>query len=197
MRVRRISQNSKSTSTSHRCAQRATDSDNYRTAVSRACKSHTVATIGPHNITHVNRRYTQPVPDRDHPPHDTTNPHQRYSLPGNICDTILSSKKNKGAGISSDSIDLLITLVRKATPQLKLNLHFIFEKIYQTIFRQTSHNTSPTSTSSASTRTQPTTPSYAPSGYPPPSVGSLPHTSHAHSNPNSPHTSSPTTLPLG
>jgi len=131
MQARRLSQNSKSTSTSHHCAQRAADSDDYRTAVSRACESHTVATIGPDNIAHVKKLYTQPVPDRGHPPLDTTNPHQRYSLPGNICDTILSSKKNKGAGISSDSIDLFITLVHKATPQLKLNLHFIFDKIYQ------------------------------------------------------------------
>ena len=129
MTVRRLTQNSKSTSTSHRCAQRAADADDYRTAVARACTSQTVATIGPHNITHVHKLYTPPVPDRNHPAN--TAPHQTYSLPGNICATILTSKRNKGAGINSDSIDLFITLVKKATPATKTDIQFIFEKIYQ------------------------------------------------------------------
>jgi len=64
MAVNRLSQNSRSTSSSNRCAQRAADSDDYRTAVARACSSQTIATIGPSNISHVNKLYTPPVPDR-------------------------------------------------------------------------------------------------------------------------------------
>jgi hypothetical protein len=75
MSVRRLTQNFKSTSTSHQCTQRAADSDGYHTAVSRACGTHTIATIGPDNITHVNKLYTQPIPNRGHPPHNTTNSH--------------------------------------------------------------------------------------------------------------------------
>ena len=129
MNVRRLTQNSKATSSSHRCAQRAADADDYRTAVARACASQTVATIGPHNIAHVKKLYTAPVPPRHHPP--PTAAHQVYSLPGNICDTIMTSKRNKGAGINSDSIDLFITLVKKAIPSTKLDIQFIFDKIYQ------------------------------------------------------------------
>ncbi len=129
MAVRRLTQNSKSTSTSHRCAQRAADADDYHTTVARACTSQTVATIGPHNITHLHKLYTPPVPNRNHPA--PTVPHQTYSLPGNICDTILTSKRNKGAGVNSDSIDLFITLGKKATPAQKNDIQFIFKKIYQ------------------------------------------------------------------
>jgi hypothetical protein len=132
MAVQRLTQNSKSTSTSHRCAQRAADVDDYHTAVARACTSQAVATIGPHNIdniTHVHKLCTPPVPDRHHPAPSA--PHQAYSLPGNICDTILTSKRNKGAGVNSDSIDLFIALVKKATPTTKTDIQFIFKKIYQ------------------------------------------------------------------
>jgi hypothetical protein len=94
MNVRRLTQNSKATSSSHRCAQRAADADDYRTAVARACASQTIATIGPHNIVHVKKLYTPPVPPRHHP--SPAAAHQVYSLPGNICDTILTSKRNKG-----------------------------------------------------------------------------------------------------
>jgi hypothetical protein len=95
----------------------------------RCRTSQTVATIGPHNIAHVHKLYTPPVPNRNHTA--PTAPHQTYSLPGNICDTILTSKQNKGAGVNSDSIDLFITLVKKATPAQKNDIQFIFEQIYQ------------------------------------------------------------------
>jgi hypothetical protein len=131
MQVKRLTQNSKSTSTSHRCAQRAADSDDYRTAVSRACVSQSIATIGPDNIKHVNKLYTEPVPDRGHPLPAIATQHQLYALPGNICETILTSKRNKGAGINSDSIDLFIHLVKKATPQVRQDIQYIFNKIYQ------------------------------------------------------------------
>ena len=131
MAVNRLSQNSRSTSSSHRCAQRAADSDDYRTAVARACSSQTIATIGPSNISHVNKLYTPPVPDRLYPLPNSSLPHQDYALPGDICQTILTSKKNKGAGINSDSIDLFITLVKKASAPVKNDIRFIFDQIYK------------------------------------------------------------------
>ena len=131
MTVNHLSQNSKSTSSSNRCAQRAADSDDYRTAVARACSSQSIATIGPANISHVNKLYTPPVPDRLHPPPNSSTPHQDYALPGDICHTILTSMKNKGAGINSDSIDLFIALAKRAPPQVKNDIRFIFDQIYK------------------------------------------------------------------
>jgi hypothetical protein len=132
MQVKRLTQNSKSTYTgNNRCAQRAADTDNYSTAIALACSSQSIATTGPDNILHVNKLYTPPVPDRGHPDPNTASPHQPYSLTGDICQTIFHSKKNKGAGINSDSIDLFITLVKSTILSVKPDLRFIFNTIYQ------------------------------------------------------------------
>ncbi len=132
MQVKRLTQNSKSTYTgNNRSAQRATDTDSYSTAIALACSSQLIATIGPDNILHVNKLYTPPVPDRGHPDPNTASLHQPYSLTGDICQTILHSKKNKGSGINSDSIDLFITLVKSTIPSVKPDLRFISNTIYQ------------------------------------------------------------------
>ena len=131
MHIHCLSQNSKSTSSSNRCAQRAADSSDYHTAVAQACSSQTIATIGPSNISHVNKRYTPPVPYRLHPPPNSSTLYKDYALPGDICQTILTSKKNKGAGINLDSIDLSIALVKKAPPPVKNDIRFIFDQIYK------------------------------------------------------------------
>jgi hypothetical protein len=44
---------------------------------------------------------------------------------------ILTSKKNKGMGINSDSIDLFISLVKCTIPSVKPDLRFILEQIDQ------------------------------------------------------------------
>jgi len=63
MQVRRLKQNSCPTYTGHnRSAKQAADNDEYRTAVSRACASQFIATIGPTNISHVKKLYTPTVP---------------------------------------------------------------------------------------------------------------------------------------
>jgi hypothetical protein len=133
MQVTRLSQNSRPTTSSSRCAQRAADLDDYHTAVARACSSQTIATIGPHNIEHVDKLYTPPFPDRCHPTNSSATPHQDYALPGDVIQTILTSKKNKdkGAGINADSIDLFIMLIKKAPPSIQPNIRFIFDQIYQ------------------------------------------------------------------
>jgi hypothetical protein len=63
--------------------------------------------------------------------HTSTPPHQPYSLPGDICNTILHAAKNKGAGVNADSIDLVTTLVKSKITTIKHYLHFIFDLIYQ------------------------------------------------------------------
>jgi hypothetical protein len=132
MLVKHLTQNSRSTYTGNkRCAQRAADTDNYSTAIPLACSSQSIATIGPDNILHANKLYTPPVPDRGHPNPNSTTPHQPYSLTGDICQTILHSKKNKGAGINSDSIVLFITLIKSTIPSVKPDLRFIFNTICQ------------------------------------------------------------------
>ncbi len=132
MQFRRLTQNTRPTaSTGNRTAQRAADNDDYRTAISLACSSQSIATIDPSNISHVNKLYTQPVPSRNHPPPPATPPHQPYSLPGDICNTILHAAKNKGAGVNADSIDLFTTLVKSKITTIKHDLHFTFNLIYQ------------------------------------------------------------------
>ena len=110
-------------------AQLAADSDDYRTAVSRACSSQSIATIGPHNISHVHNLYTVPVPPRQFPPRII--PPQSYSLPGDICRTISLAAKNKGTGVNADSIDLFVSLVKCPIPTIKPDLRFIFDLIYR------------------------------------------------------------------
>jgi hypothetical protein len=132
MQVKCLTQNSRSTYTdNNRCAQHATDTNNYSTAIALAYSSQSIAMIGLDNILHVNKLYTPPVPDRGYPDPNTASPHQPYSLTGDICQTILHSKKNKGAGINSDSINLFITLVKSTIPSVKPDLRFIFNTIYQ------------------------------------------------------------------
>ncbi len=132
MQVRRLTQNTRPTaSIGNRTAQRAADNDDNRTAILLACSSQSIATIGPSNISHVNKLYTQPVPPRNHPPPPATPPHQPFSLLGDICNTILHAAKNKGAGVNADSIDLFTTLVKSKITTIKHDLQFIFDLIYQ------------------------------------------------------------------
>jgi hypothetical protein len=100
-------------------------------AVSRACPSQSIATIGPQNITHVNKLYTKPVPPHNYPDPSLFIPHQAHSLPGNICNTIRNAAKNKGAGVNADSIDLFTALVKCPIQTIEPDLRFIFNLIYQ------------------------------------------------------------------
>ena len=132
MQVRRLKQNSSSTYINpHGSAQLAADNDDFRTAVSRACASQSIATIGPQNILHVEKLYTQPVPPLGHPPPSSCTPHQSYCLPGDICDTIRHAAKNKGAGINADSIDIFTSLLKRPHPSTEDDIRFVFNLIYQ------------------------------------------------------------------
>lgn len=132
MQVRRLKQNSSSTYINpHGSAQLAADNDDFRTAVSRACASQSIATIDPQNILHVEKLYTQPVPPLGHPPPSSCTPHQSYCLPGDICDTIRHAAKNKGAGINADSIDIFTSLLKRPHPSTEDDIRFVFNLIYQ------------------------------------------------------------------
>ena len=132
MQVRRLKQNSRPTYTGHnRSAQQAADNDEYRTAVSRACASQSIATIGPTNITHVKKLYTSTVPTLGYPHPSTLQNHQTYSLPGNICNTIRHAAHNKGAGVNADSIDLFSSLLKCSIPTITDDLQFVFDLIYK------------------------------------------------------------------
>jgi hypothetical protein len=117
----------------NRSAQLTADNDEYRTAASLACSSQSIATIGSHNISHLNNLYTQQVPPQNHQ-HPTPSPStssQPFSLPGDICKIILHAAKNKEAGINADTINLFTTLIKFSIPTIKPDLHFIFDLIYQ------------------------------------------------------------------
>jgi hypothetical protein len=132
MNVQRLTQNTcPAYIGKNRSAQLAADNNEYHTAVSLACSSQSIATIGSHNISHVNKLYTQPVPPRNHQHPTTSTSSQPFSLPGDICKTILQSAKNKEAGINADTINLFTTLVKSSIPTVKPDLHFIFDLIYQ------------------------------------------------------------------
>jgi hypothetical protein len=73
----------------NRSSQLAAEKDEYHTAVSLACSSQSIATIGSHNISHVNKLYTQPVHPRNHQLPTPSASSQPFSLSGDICKTIL------------------------------------------------------------------------------------------------------------
>jgi len=123
----------------NRSAQLAADNDEYRTAASLAGSSQSVAIISSHNISHVNKLYTQQVPPRNHQHPTPSTSSQPFSLPGDICKIILHAAKNKGAGINTDTIDLFTTLIKFSIPTIKPDLHFIFDLIYT---KTSSHNAS-------------------------------------------------------
>jgi hypothetical protein len=125
MSCKRHSQTQTQTSAGHnQTAQRAADSDQFRTAVARAPTSTSVASIDNTNINIVNKLYTQPVPTQNHPPPPP--PTQIYALPGDICTTILHASRHKRAGVNADSIDLFIDLVQANINSTSTNLNFIF-----------------------------------------------------------------------
>jgi hypothetical protein len=75
MQVRCLTQNSSPTYVNPKCnAQLAADNDDYQTAFSRACASQSIATIAPHNLAHVQKLYTEPVPALGHPPPSSFSP---------------------------------------------------------------------------------------------------------------------------
>ena len=110
-------------------SQLAADSDNYRTAIARACTDNKIAIINTDNISIVNKLYP---PQQANPPGHIlpSNTHELH-LPGDICDTIRRSFKNKGTGIQSDSIDAFIHLVNQNMDQTNINLRHIFDLVYQ------------------------------------------------------------------
>ena len=111
-------------------AQMAADADNYRTAIARACTDNKIAIINDDNISIVKKLYPSPQQhiETNHIP--PTNTHDLF-LPGNICDTIRRSSKNKGTGILSDSIDNFIHLANQDVETTNNNLQHIFNLVYQ------------------------------------------------------------------
>lgn len=70
---------------------------------------------------------TQPWIPRPFTHNSTTNLH----APSRHCKTIQNPKHNKGTGINSNSIHLLILLVKCSIPTVKNDLCFLFNVIYQ------------------------------------------------------------------
>ncbi len=132
MQVCRLKQNSHPLYTGQNCsAQHAADNDEHCTAVSRACASQSIATIGPINLTHVKKLYSPTVPLLGYPHLSSFPNHQTYSLPGNIFGTIRHAARNKGAGINTNSIDLFSSLLNCSIPTVTDNLQFVFDLIYK------------------------------------------------------------------
>ena len=115
--------------TGNSAAQIAADSDNYRTAITRACTFNKIATINKDNADIVRGLYPEiRSGTTSHTP--PTNTHE-LNLPGNICETIRRSNQNKGTGIFSDSIDAFIHLVKQDIPTTNENLQHLFNLVYQ------------------------------------------------------------------
>jgi hypothetical protein len=111
-------------------AQIAADSDNYRTAIARACTFNKIATINDSNMSIGNALYPEPVPPLLHGP-THPQPIQDLHLLGKICKTIKQSGKNKGTGLLADSIDTFISLVKKNNPGINNNLQHIFTIVFR------------------------------------------------------------------
>ena len=122
--------------------QRAADNDVCRTAVSRACASQSIATIGPTNLTHVKKLYTPTVPSLGYPHPSSFPTHQTYSLPGNMCDTIRHVARNKDAGVNADSINLFLSLLNALSQQYPRAFNFYLTSYTRTAYQKTSSDTS-------------------------------------------------------
>ncbi len=110
-------------------AQIAADSDNYCTAIARACTFNKIATITDSNMSIVDGLYPKPVPPLLHGP-THSQPIQDLHLLGNIFETIKQSGKNKGTGLLVDSIDTFISLIKKTNPSINSNLLHLFTIVY-------------------------------------------------------------------
>jgi hypothetical protein len=111
-------------------AQLAADSDNYTTAITRACNFNKIATIDESNKHIVKKLYPKPAPGNNHPPIYTTN-NQKLHLPGDICSTISHIGRNKGTGLHCDSIDAFINLVKLRDAETNTNIQQLFNLVYQ------------------------------------------------------------------
>lgn len=111
-------------------AQVAADSDNYRTAITRACNFNKIATIDETNNKIVKKLYSEPTPGIRQVNNYNTNI-QELHLPGDICSTILQSGRNKGTGLHCDSIDVFIDLVKLKEKLINDNAQNLFSLVYQ------------------------------------------------------------------
>ena len=120
------------TRTGNKSAQLAADEDNYRTAITRACAFNKIAAIDESNQKTVYSLYPPPVmtDTSNHQPKQPNNI-QLLHLPGNICDTMCKSGKNKGTGILADSIDTFISLVKISDTTINNNIQQLFNLIFQ------------------------------------------------------------------
>ncbi len=107
----------------------AADSNNYCTAIARACTFGKIATINDSNMSIVNELYPIPVLPLLHGP-THPQPILDVHLLGNICKTIKQSGKNKGTGFLADSIYTLISLIKKNNPSINNNLQSLFTIVY-------------------------------------------------------------------
>lgn len=112
-------------------AQIAADEDNYRTAITRACAFNKIATIDKSNKKTVLSLYPEPVTPTNQPRTNHTPNNQVLHLPGDICNTIRKSGRNKGTGINADSIDSFIALVKPNHQATNDNIQQLFNYIYQ------------------------------------------------------------------
>ncbi len=119
------------TNTGNTAAQLAADSDNYRTAISRACTFNKIASIDEFNISTVKKLYPQPVSTNETLPAPNPSNIQPTFLPGNICDTIRTAPKNKGTGVYSDSIDTFIHLAKRHDNTTDKNIQCLFQLIFE------------------------------------------------------------------
>jgi hypothetical protein len=195
MNVKRLAQNTRPAYIGkNRSAQLAADNDEYHTAFSLACSSQSVATIGSHNNSHINKLYTQPVPPRNHQQPTPSASSQPFSLPGDICKTILHAATNKGAGINADTIDLSRPSSNPQSPpsnQISTSSSISYTK---TSYHNASNVILLTSTYSVSTKTPTTQPNSTPSASQQQSDVSLQATSPAPSVTSSHPTSSHPTM---
>ena len=131
MSCTRHSQNTASTSLGHnRTAQKAADSDLFRSAVQRATTHRHICRIHQH-LQHCARQQTihTPCPRPTPPSHTTASPY--LPPPWRHLHNDTTCNRHKGAGVNADSIDIFIDGVNANIPYVPTDLNFIFNQIYQ------------------------------------------------------------------
>jgi hypothetical protein len=116
--------------TDNRAAQAAANADNFRTAASRVCDHAAIAVIGPDNFALVQGLYSPEHPDPGLPFDETPLP-QENGLPGDICKTICSAARGKGAGPQADTLDAFTDLPKQHGPTFNSAIRSVCDLIYR------------------------------------------------------------------
>ena len=129
---------SPSTNQRDKAAQDAVDKDSYKVGYTRGLKPSPIAIINSTTLPHAQKLYPSRLPDRrpnsPPPPQPTTRQNLSFSnltpLRGDIIRTIRRAPKGKANGMSMDSLDMFVTLVKLDRGPVHQAIRHVFTRIF-------------------------------------------------------------------